>query len=275
MATTSAEVRSESIEECPVYATLYGPIKFHEVEFVTRNNSIGLPQMGPLTLNPRISFDSQTDLGVSSEGRVYQVVRLPNRPPLAFLLSGHSVIRDILLTDEGRLLALDYTGHILQFRWSLWSKTDTRRIIEKGVLTTGLSTCTVGVGLFLYSLMTSTADLKALFISGAIAGIASIGVNLATGSWAYERSNRETDGFIDTGLRLVDFHPQKSLLYCDRVLQSQAFQSTGILGPMTSGLTLRQALARIGGHVDSSTFGFRTEHLKLARGIPEKDILSR
>lgn len=199
------EANADASRSCeivpPFYQTIHNTVQIPRVEMIARNHDIGLYRGGTIALTSWIEVEPGAYLGIDREGRLLNVIQLPQRN-IAFLLSGKRVIKDIFLKPPSNLFAIDNDGKLLRFNRRLWNKSDLSSIV-RGAARSGMdAVCAVGVAAATASWF-GISLLKPEFL-------ATVGLGSATlimlegyrGMHAYEDQNQIPDGFDDIGRRV-------------------------------------------------------------------------
>lgn len=191
------------------YQTVHNTLQFREVEMIARNHDIGLYRGGSLALNSWIEVEPGAYLGVDRDGRVFNVVQLPERT-IAFLLSGERKIKDIFLKPPSDLFALDDEGELLRFNRPLWNKSVLPAIVKRGIRNYLGAMCAVGAGVATLSWFGLSLWSPELLMAVGIGSSGSLMIEAFRASVSYQGQNENTDGFdfIDrrvTGWKQSDY----------------------------------------------------------------------
>jgi hypothetical protein len=248
----------------PFYQTIHSVLQVRNVEMIARNHDIGLYRGGTMALNSWIEVEHGAYLGIDREGRLLNVIQLPQRN-IAFLLSGQRVIKDIFLKPPSNLFAIDKDGNLLRFNRRLWDKSDLSSIV-RGAAQSGVDAmCAIGVAAATASWF-GISLLKPEFLATVGLGSAAlIMVEGYRGMHAYEDQNQIPDGFDDIGRRVEGWRQsdlewsQEGFIH-DYILHGRkgAYRlSTLIEGFVTADLV--------------PDFNRKCEYDMLARGIPPEN----
>lgn len=251
-------------ETCAYSQTIHGPFTFNQVELISRVHSIGLYRGGTIRLQPWIEVSENAFLGIDGEGRVLNVLKLKDRT-VAFLLSGGRKMKDLFFRAPGTLLGVDDSGQLLQFLPAKWSDSSTNKIVRTSLRNYGVTMCSVGLGLLLYSWLGEVPlDSVEILASLGMASVGGLQIEIFRAMTKFEDQNESTDGFIPLGAEIPGFR-RSDFVRSDRgVIEDYLLKSRDgdrLLGELTEGLV----------RDSNDHFDVKCEHELLARGIPPEE----
>ncbi len=253
-----AVVFSAHAESCGFSQTIHGPMQFRQVEMISRVHSIGLWRGGDLVLNPWIRVGEKAYLGLDSAGHVLQVIELKDRT-VAFLLSGDRKVKDLFFHPPGTLLAIDDQGQLLAYEQQVWKRSNSREILSRSLINYGVSMCTAGTGLWIYSMLANASFMSPEIVAAmGVSSVGSLMIEAFRASVKFEKQNEITDGFKPIGSEVKNF--RRSQFVRDEKGEIVDFE-------LGEGYSLR---ALIGPRVFNrwGSFDWTCEHELLPRGIP-------
>lgn len=249
-------------EVIPAYnQTVHNTLQFREVEMVARNHDIGLYRGGALALTSWIEVEPGAYLGVDREGRVLNVIQLPERT-VAFLLSGKRKIKDVFLKPPSDLFAIDSDGELLRFNRPLWNKSVLPAILKRGVRNYVSSLCAVGAGVATLSWFGLSLWRPEILLAVGIGSSGSFMLESFRVLVSFEQQNENTDGF-DYLDRRVEGWKQS-----DYEWDEKGYIRDYILRGRDGSYSLSQLVDNFVTGQVTPEFNRKCEYDVLARGIP-------
>jgi len=184
----------------PFYQTVHNSLHFRDVEMVARNHDIGLYRGGVVQLHSWIEVESGAYLGIDRDGRVLNVIQLPERN-IAFLLSGKRVIKDIFLAPPSDLFAIDQQGEILRFNRPIWNTSVLPSIVRRALGNYVGAMCTVGAGAAVISWFGLSLWSPEVLVAIGLGSSGSMMLESFRAMVSYQQQNETTDGFDRIGRR--------------------------------------------------------------------------
>lgn len=119
-------------------------LTFKNVEVFRRNNNLGQQQIGDINLEKWFEIGPLVEglsnyIGLTKEGKVYHLVQWKDRK-IARLLSGKRQIKEISLSEEGLLKAIDDKNERLVYSAAKWNYSPARMLLKKVVTMTSAVT---------------------------------------------------------------------------------------------------------------------------------------
>lgn len=241
--------------------TVHNALQFRDVEMIARNHDIGLYRGGAVALTSWIEVEPGAYLGVDRDGRVLNVIQLPERT-IAFLLSGKRKIKDLFLKPPSDLFALDDDGELLRFNRPLWNKSVLPSIVKRGIRNYVGTMCAVGAGVATLSWFGLSLWRPEILMAVGAGSSGAMMIETFRALVSFEAQNENTDGF-DFIHRRVDGWKQSDYEW-DQQGQINDYVLRGLNGS--------QKLSHlIGDFVTGQVtpdFNRKCEYDLLARGIP-------
>lgn len=200
---------AENVSDQVVWnSTQIFPRVFQGVEVFRRNNDIGIQQLGELKLTQWvethfINNKIQSLVGLSQEGRVFQVVHYGPQRTIARLLSGQQSFKEIYMSEKGQLFAVKSDGSVHAYLSNKWAQSPLRKIIKdagKLWLATSLSLVALTKSFTESSEMivlveSTLANFTALDLTISAATLLSVTLNMSN---RFQSLNTLPDGFTKT-----------------------------------------------------------------------------
>lgn len=241
--------------------TVHNTLQFREVEMIARNHDIGLYRGGALALNSWIEVEPGAYLGVDRDGRVLNVIQLPERT-IAFLLSGKRKIKDIFLKPPSDLFALDGDGELLRFNRPLWNQSVLPAIVKRGIKNYVGAMCAVGAGVATLSWFGLSLWRPEILMAIGMGSSGSFMFETFRAMVSYEQQNENTDGF-DFINRRVDGWKQS-----DYEWDEQGYVRDYVLRGPNENQKLSSLVGDFVTGQITPDFNHKCEYDVLARGIP-------
>ncbi|MCB0362896.1 MAG: hypothetical protein KDD35_09240 [Bdellovibrionales bacterium] len=215
----------EELIPLELQSTVHSPFSIKGVEVFRRNNSVGLQQLGTLTLKQWIRIENPLSdklsqyIGLTKEGSVYHLVNWQDRH-IARLLSGEKKFTDLVWAKPNSLIAIDSHGYLHFYSGAKWLFSPLKKLIRKGFINWTLVTSTLSLSLH-YILQTSLGpgvDIPSLSLPmiGVLVYPAS---TMLTGFGIirkFEHQNTFPDGFVPLNLKYTDKDSLRSALVMNR-----------------------------------------------------------
>lgn len=236
-----------------VRQTVENQLTFRNVQIVRQNESFGLHVEENVTLKSWIPISDDSYLGVDKKGRVLNVLKLSDRV-IAKLLSGYHVMRQVYISENDALIAIDEAGMVFQYDPELRAKKFP--VFRHWAKLTGISTCLVSgalLGLH-WSPELSWQVLIPIAQSAFSAGMVSAFISLTK----FEKFNDHPNGFISTGITVS----KRNVEISDSGRFEYNFETDK--GPMNLEELVKTIDAKMG-----NKFEVSCEDELIPRGIPE------
>lgn len=221
-----------SVARAEILTTYNWVTRYNNVDIITRNQGIGTFTVANLRLVRWLNVPEQlTDvdavIGVTEDGQVFHVAFLnierevrgfkkKERRTVARRLSGTLAIKDVMMTENGALVAIDHRNELLVFDQSQWQRSPVREMFVSGV-----TNWTFATGILAYAGATaflSTPD-PSLALFSIWTGMSSVSYALSVAlmkAMQFDHLNQYTNGFHALGLYVNDIEP--------KVLQLERYQ---------------------------------------------------
>ncbi|MGE3757150.1 MAG: hypothetical protein AB7H97_05305 [Pseudobdellovibrionaceae bacterium] len=264
----NANAEAPSVQNCevtPAFSqTVHNTLQFREVEMISRNHDIGLYRGGPLALTSWIEVEPGAYLGVDREGRVLNVVQLPDRT-IAFLLSGRRKIKDLFLKPPSDLFALDSNNELLRFNRPHWNKSVLPAIVKRGIKNYVGAMCAVGAGVATMSWFGLSLWRPEILMAIGMGSSGSFMLETFRAMVSFEHHNENTDGF-DFINRRVDGWKQSEYEW-----DNQGYVKDYVLRGAKGNQQLSGLIDDfVTGNI-TPDFNRKCEYSVLARGIPPEE----
>lgn len=212
-------------EEISIERSQVRPLTFSKVEVHRRNNNIGVQQYGDMRLEKWFelapySEEAYNFVGLTPEGRVYQVVDWHGQRRIARLLSGEKQFEDIYLIDGKALAATDRAGQVYLYSPKRWAQSPRGEAIKMGAMIWSGVTFITTAGIYLLVPDAINWNIYSVPLPATFVGVVSA---LQTGFVMlnrFDHKNTYPDGFLKTDLNIsssVDLESAFSMLSVDVV----------------------------------------------------------
>jgi hypothetical protein len=216
-------------------------LRHNDVDMVNRNQRFGEFTVADITFKkwltvPESLANIDTDIGISKAGEVIQIVTLKTADgverKIARRLSGNKKFEDLVITDDGLLIARDAENRLYAFDNRYWLKSPMLKLFVKGLSVWTVTTATVAMGaLVAYELIPAEPNhMLFALITGTSAFASGLSTALAS-AIRFDDLNQHTNGFINTGKRIESGRESMAL-------QVQGMLASGYFSKFNSDLTV-------------------------------------